>query len=77
MGLLEKIHGGPVHGRRVRVLSRHLAALIPPRARLLDVGCGDGLLTSLIAQKRPDVSVRGVDVLVRTTCSPKSPPRGG
>jgi SAM-dependent methyltransferase len=65
MGLLEKIHGGPVHGRRVRVLTRHLADLIPSRARVLDVGCGDGLLTSLIVQERPDLSVTGVDVLVR------------
>jgi len=65
MGLLEKIHGGPVHGRRVRVLTRHLATLIPSQARVLDVGCGDGLLTNLIAQERPDVSITGVDVLVR------------
>src|SRR5258707_558642 len=65
MGLLARIHGGPVHGRRVQVLSRHLASLIPNHARVLDVGCGDGLLTSLIAQERPDLSVSGVDVLVR------------
>jgi SAM-dependent methyltransferase len=65
MGLLGRIHGGHVHGRRVRVLTRHLSSLIPSHARVLDVGCGDGLLTSLIAQERPDVSVKGVDVLVR------------
>jgi SAM-dependent methyltransferase len=65
MSLIEYVHGGHVHHRRVRVLSEHLAALMPPDARLLDVGCGDGLLASLIEQKRPDVELRGIDVLIR------------
>jgi SAM-dependent methyltransferase len=32
----------------------------------LDVGCGDGRLAHGILQKRRDVEIRGVDVLVRT-----------
>lgn len=63
--LLDKLHGGYVHQRRVRVLRDHLAPLIPPGACVLDVGCGDGLIASLILQQRVDVSIRGVDVLVR------------
>jgi SAM-dependent methyltransferase len=47
------------------VLSEHLTKLIPQNARVLDVGCGDGLLDHLILQKRPDLEVRGIDVLVR------------
>jgi len=31
----------------------------------LDVGCGDGLVASLILEKRPDLEIRGIDVLVR------------
>lgn len=65
MGLLERLHGGYVYGRRVRVLSGWLAALIPPDTRVLDVGCGDGLLSHRVAQLRPDVEVRGLDVLLR------------
>src|SRR5689334_3260350 len=34
-------------------------------AKVLDVGCGDGTIDALIQQKRPDVSIRGVDVLLR------------
>ncbi len=49
--------------RRARVLRDHLAALIPPNARVLDVGCGDGLLASLIMEARPDVAISGIDVL--------------
>jgi methylase of polypeptide subunit release factors len=65
MSLIERLHGGYVHNRRVRVLSGHLAELLPQNARILDVGCGDGLLANLILQKRPDIDLRGIDVLVR------------
>jgi SAM-dependent methyltransferase len=60
------LHEKLVFGRRVKVLARHLAALIPPRAKVLDVGCGDGTLDQLILQQLPGVSIEGIDVLVRT-----------
>jgi SAM-dependent methyltransferase len=63
--LIERIHGEYVYQRRIRVLSEHLAKLIPRAARVLDVGCGDGLLAHLILQKRPDLALRGIDVLIR------------
>ena len=62
MNPIEHIHGNYVHKRRVRVLSEHLAKLIPKDARVLDVGCGDGLLAHLILQRRPDLVLRGIDV---------------
>lgn len=65
MNLIERVHGEYVHNRRVGVLCQHLSELIPQGATVLDVGCGDGLLASLIMQKRPDVQTRGIDVLVR------------
>src|SRR6266571_593998 len=46
--LIGKVHESLVFGRRVRVLARHLAALIPARARILDIGCGDGMIDRLI-----------------------------
>jgi SAM-dependent methyltransferase len=64
-GVLETVHGGWVHQRRVRVLSRHLAELMPPDAQVLDVGCGDGLIGALVRQHRPDVEVRGIDIAAR------------
>jgi SAM-dependent methyltransferase len=33
--------------------------------RVLDVGCGDGLISALLQQKRSDIAVQGIDVLPR------------
>lgn len=65
MKLIDRLHERVVHPRRVRVLCDHLVALIPQNARVLDVGCGDGLVAYLLSQKRPDIQVKGVDILVR------------
>ena len=32
---------------------------------MLDVGCGDGLISAVLHQKRPDINVQGIDVLPR------------
>ena len=65
MSLMERLHGHYVHSRRVRVLCDHLSQLIPSNGRVLDVGCGDGLLASLILERRRDAKISGIDVLVR------------
>jgi SAM-dependent methyltransferase len=65
MKLVASVHGSYIHTRRVRVLCAHFASVIPQNARMLDVGCGDGLLAHLIEQCRPDVSISGIDVAVR------------
>jgi SAM-dependent methyltransferase len=63
--VLDTVHGGWVHNRRVEVLARHLAEVMPEDAQVLDVGCGDGLIGSLVQGHRQDVSVRGIDIAVR------------
>ena len=61
----EGLHARLVHGRRVRVIGDLLAPLIPPEARLLDVGCGDGRVGRRILERRPDLEVRGVEIAPR------------
>lgn len=65
MSLVGTLHGRLVFSRRVRVLAEHLAAQLPRGSRVLDVGCGDGQIDAAILKQRPDVSIEGVDVLVR------------
>jgi SAM-dependent methyltransferase len=65
MRFIEQIHEGYVHDRRTHRLARHFAELIPPGSSVLDVGCGDGLLAGRLKIRRPDLEVRGIDILVR------------
>ncbi len=62
---LSRLHGATVHRRRVRRLVELIEQRLPGQARVLDVGCGDGLIGSLLSTRRPDLQVEGVDVLVR------------
>ena len=63
--MIGSAHDRLVSGRRIRVLARHLAELLPRGAQVLDVGAGDGLLARRVLDARPDLTMRGVDILVR------------
>ena len=65
MNVLGRIHETHIYGRRIRRLSELLSQLIPSGCRLLDVGCGDGRLARSLLEKRPDLQIEGVDVLLR------------
>lgn len=65
MTIAERLHESYGFDRRVRVLSEQLAALFPENATVLDVGCGDGTIDSLLLELRPDLTIDGIDVLVR------------
>ncbi len=64
-GVVDYIHGDLVFNRRVDVLARHLSEVIPRDASVLDVGCGDGSIDRLILDRRPDLHIEGIDVLLR------------
>jgi SAM-dependent methyltransferase len=65
MNLVGRVHDGFVLTRRVRVLAALAARLLPHGARVLDIGTGDGQIAAALAANRPDVSIEGLDVLVR------------
>ncbi len=68
MNWLERWHGAHVHTRRVRVLASTLAPLVPLRATVLDIGCGDGRLAVALARQRPDATISGVELAPRLDC---------
>ena len=65
MKSIEYLHESYVFGRRVRRLSALLADLMPTGARCLDVGSGSGEIDRAILDRRPDLYLRGVDIVAR------------
>ena len=66
MSTVGTLHQKLVYSRRTKVLASELANAIPANSlSILDVGCGDGTIDSLILQHRPGLSITGLDVLVR------------
>jgi SAM-dependent methyltransferase len=65
MSIVDRIHQDVVYSRRTQVLSEMIASSLPEHAQVLDVGCGDGLISAKAAGLRPDVTVTGIDVLLR------------
>lgn len=63
--VLNAVHANLVFKRRVRVLARQLAALIPEAGDVLDLGCGDGAIAAEVMRLRPDLRIEGAEVLVR------------
>ena len=61
------LHEKLVFSRRAEVLSNWFAELVPSRARILDVGCGDGTISARLKSKRGDVEICGIDVLPRSS----------
>ncbi|HEC16321.1 MAG TPA: SAM-dependent methyltransferase [Sedimenticola sp.] len=62
---MKGLHRELIFKRRVRVLADWLARLPDKHSTILDVGCGDGLVDHLILQRRPDLTINGIDVMIR------------
>ncbi len=63
----EQIQDGVDHKKKSKTQYKAAKALlqyvdIPKNARILDVGCGDGKITALLASQIPDGQVIGVDI---------------
>lgn len=64
--MIGKLHKRLVFNRRAGVLAGHLGKMIPPSAKVLDVGCGDGSIAKLLLEERSDISIQGIDILQRS-----------
>ncbi len=65
MSLIQMLHDKLVFNRRINGLYKHLTEMLSDCDSILDVGCGDGQLSGMIAQSLPGTTVEGIDVLVR------------
>ena len=65
MSVVGVLHQKLVFNRRAEVLAGWFAQLAPRSAHVLDVGCGDGLISAVLQERRPDLVLRGIDVLPR------------
>ena len=65
MNLINDFHEKAVHSRRVQALNDLLKPLVCNSKSVLDVGCGDGLLASLLSASLAETKFSGIDVLVR------------
>ncbi|HKI25786.1 MAG TPA: class I SAM-dependent methyltransferase [Candidatus Sulfotelmatobacter sp.] len=65
LGAAGALHDRLVINRRIDVLSSLFARMAPAGSRILDVGCGDGLLAATLLSKRPDLHIQGLEVLPR------------
>ncbi len=63
--LLNAVHDRAVFRRRVRTLSGHLADMLGSSGTVLDLGCGDGSIARAVMDRKPGLTFRGIDVLVR------------
>jgi len=64
-GFIKRIYEGCYFDRRTRVLTRCVAEMIPKNARVLDIGCGNGQISSMIAEGRSDIHIKGIDIMKR------------
>lgn len=68
--LLRSIHNQYVFQRRIQVLSDEVASVLGDSRTVLDIGCGDGTISKLSADKKGNgVKFSGIDVMARPTCA--------
>jgi SAM-dependent methyltransferase len=64
----EAVHNKLVFSRRAEKLTQALDSIIPPSATLLDVGCGNGVISWKLRQLSPGRDFTGIDVVERESC---------
>lgn len=65
---LKSLHNRLVFNRRAKRLGALLAQQIPDASTVLDIGCGDGTIASLITAEKRNVSISGIDINARKDC---------
>jgi SAM-dependent methyltransferase len=62
--LVGKMHRRLVEQRRAAVLAERLSTVVPGSGTVLDVGCGNGGVARAVNDRRTDLEIVGIDVVV-------------
>ncbi|MFA5933016.1 MAG: class I SAM-dependent methyltransferase [Microgenomates group bacterium] len=63
------LHNKLIHNKRIHILEQKINAIIPKNTQsVLDIGCGDGLISSIIQKKRSTLEIQGLEVFKRNKC---------
>ncbi|MDD2822995.1 MAG: class I SAM-dependent methyltransferase [Candidatus Daviesbacteria bacterium] len=58
-----------IHSRRIKILESCIGKILPKDVRtILDIGCGDGLISSVLQQEHQTVEIKGIEVQKRNKC---------
>jgi len=69
---IKGIHEKLVLKRREDVIARSITSVLPKSATsMLDIGCGDGIISTYLLADRPDMKLEGAEGLERPNCKIK------
>jgi SAM-dependent methyltransferase len=66
--LLKLLHMDYVFNRRVERLAAVISDLIPEDTSVLDIGCGNGHISSQLLKNKPGIRIKGLELKVRDEC---------
>ena len=67
--LIKSLHNKIVHTNRVDTIAKTISKNLPNDInKILDIGCGDGLISKKINAALPKLNYTGIDVMERPTC---------
>lgn len=63
------LHNRFIHNRRINILEDNIGRILPKDIKnILDIGCGDGLISSILQKKHSYLKIQGLEVLKRNDC---------
>ena len=63
--IVGKLHQWFVKSRQAHRIVDYLVELLPEQGRVLDVGCGTGKISRMLAERNPKLSIEGIDILAQ------------
>ena len=68
--IIKKIHNFLVHTNRVDTIANTIIQQLPSEInKILDIGCGDGLISKLIVDSKVGIEYDGIDIMERPICN--------